>query len=78
MKQISKQLPSLDAAKWVSALLMVVIHTQPFRHYSEIVDFLTARVIAPVGISVFFCDFRIPFRSKVRNQRRNAEKQQNL
>lgn len=54
MKQISKQLPSLDAAKWVSALLMVVIHTQPFRHYSEIVDFLTARVIAPVGISVFF------------------------
>lgn len=49
-----KNITSLDAAKWISALLMVVIHTQPFRYYSEIVDFLTARVIAPVGISVFF------------------------
>lgn len=54
MEQAKKRLPCLDAAKWVSALLMIVIHTQPFRYYSEMVDFLTARVIAPVGISVFF------------------------
>lgn len=54
MEQARKRLPCLDAAKWVSALLMIVIHTQPFRFHSEMVDFITARVIAPLGISVFF------------------------
>lgn len=48
-----KTYDSLDAVKWVSALLIIIIHTNPF-HEIEILEFYTKDVIARIAVPLFF------------------------
>lgn len=48
-----KTYDSLDVVKWVSALLIVIIHTNPF-HGSELLEFYTKDVISRIAVPLFF------------------------
>lgn len=48
-----KTYDSLDVVKWVSALLSVIIHTNPF-HGSELLEFYTKDVISRIAVPLFF------------------------
>ena len=44
---------SLDVVKWVSALLIIIIHTNPFREI-EVLDFYIKEVLARIAVPMFF------------------------
>lgn len=45
---------SLDVAKFVFALLVIIIHTRPFSGLSDIIDFYLVDVIARIAVPLFF------------------------
>lgn len=45
---------SLDVAKFVCALLVIIIHTRPFKNLSDIIDFYLVDVIARIAVPLFF------------------------
>lgn len=45
---------SLDVAKFVCALLVIIIHTRPFSGLSDIIDFYLVDVIARIAVPLFF------------------------
>lgn len=54
-----KTYDSLDVVKWVSALLIVIIHTNPF-HGSELLEFYTKDVISRIAVPPVLRHFRLP------------------
>lgn len=48
-----KTYDSLDFIKWVSALLIVIIHTNPF-HGIEVLNFYIKDVLARIAVPLFF------------------------
>lgn len=44
----------LDVAKFICALLVIVIHTRPFCDISDILDFYVSDVIARIAVPLFF------------------------
>lgn len=45
---------SLDVAKFICALLVIIIHTRPFSVLSDIIDFYLVDVIARIAVPLFF------------------------
>lgn len=45
---------SLDVAKFVCALLVIIIHTRPFTGLSDVIDFYLVDVIARIAVPLFF------------------------
>lgn len=52
--QASPSLHSLDLAKFIGALLVIVIHTSPLAPYSPIADFYFRNVLARIAVPLFF------------------------
>lgn len=50
-----KQKSSLDIAKFICALLILIIHTNPFGSYSKILSFGFRNVICVIAVPFFFC-----------------------
>ena len=48
-----KTYDNLDVVKWLSALLIIIIHTNPF-HEIEIIEFFTKDVVARIAVPLFF------------------------
>lgn len=46
---------TLDAWKWLCALMVVVIHCKPLQPYSDLLNVLTAEGICRVAVPFFFC-----------------------
>ena len=46
---------ALDVMKWISAILVVVIHCKPFQPYSDFLNVLTAEGICRIAVPFFFC-----------------------
>lgn len=51
---LRRQFFSIDVAKFVCALLVIIIHTSPFSGTSDILDFYLSDVIARVAVPLFF------------------------
>ena len=49
-----KQFKSLDLAKFIAALLIIVIHTAPFRTYSSVITFGLRNIVCVVAVPFFF------------------------
>lgn len=50
-----KQHNSLDIAKFVCALLIIIIHTDPFGSFSNVLSFGFRNVITVIAVPFFFC-----------------------
>ena len=50
----AKHIFSLDAAKFICALLVIIIHTRPFSKLFDIIDFYLVDVIARLAVPLFF------------------------
>ena len=50
-----KQKSSLDIAKFVSAILILIIHTNPFGSYSKLLSFGFRNVVCVIAVPFFFC-----------------------
>ncbi len=49
-----KQYGALDLAKFIAAILIIVLHTGPFSSYSEVLDFGFRSIITVVAVPFFF------------------------
>ena len=49
----NKTYDSLDLAKWISAILVIVIHASPFQG-NEYIDFYIEEVISRIAVPLFF------------------------
>ena len=50
----SSRYDSLDLAKWICALLVIVIHTAPLSKVSTIGNFYFTNVLARIAVPLFF------------------------
>ncbi len=50
-----KQKSSLDIAKFVCAILVLIIHTNPFGSYSKLLSFGFRNVVCVIAVPFFFC-----------------------
>ena len=49
-----KQYKSLDVAKFISALLIIIIHTAPFSSYSKVLTFGFRNIVCVIAVPFFF------------------------
>ena len=49
-----KQYKTLDLAKFVCAILIIIIHTAPFSSYSNILSFLFRNIVCVIAVPFFF------------------------
>lgn len=54
MTATRKTYPNLDLAKFVGALLIIIIHTAPLQKISDLANFYTANVLARIAVPLFF------------------------
>lgn len=52
---VNKQKSSLDIAKFICAILILVIHTNPFGSYSNLLSFGFRNIICVIAVPFFFC-----------------------
>lgn len=50
-----RQKSSLDIAKFICALLVLIIHTSPFSSYSKLLSFGFRNVVCVIAVPFFFC-----------------------
>lgn len=50
-----KQKSSLDIAKFICAILILVIHTNPFGSYSKLLSFGFRNIVCVIAVPFFFC-----------------------
>lgn len=50
-----KQKSSLDVAKFICAIMILIIHTNPFGNYSKLLSFGLRNVICVIAVPFFFC-----------------------
>ena len=50
-----KRYSSLDIMKFISAILIIVLHTSPFSSYSKVLSFGFRNIITIVAVPFFFC-----------------------
>ena len=71
-----KQNRSLDLAKFVCAILIVIIHADPFGDYSKILSYGFRNIICTVAVPFFFISSGYIFISKINSLPTNEEKWQ--
>ena len=50
-----KQYNSLDLMKFISAILIIVLHTSPFQSYNALISFGLRNVVTIIAVPFFFC-----------------------
>lgn len=70
-----KQYNSLDIAKFVSAILIIIIHANPFSTYSSLLSFSFRNIIAVVAVPFFFVTSGFLFFTKLNTLCENEQKQ---
>ena len=69
-----KQYYSLDLAKFICAVLIIILHTSPFASYSGILDFGFRSIITVIAVPFFFVSSGFLFFEKMNslpNDKRN-------
>lgn len=64
MKKI-EQYNSLDLMKFISAILIIILHTNPFSSYSKIVSFGFRNIVTIIAVPFFFCTSGFLFFKKI-------------
>lgn len=54
MAEIRKQYHSLDLAKFISAVLIIVLHTGPLSSYSSVLHYGLRNIVTVVAVPFFF------------------------
>lgn len=72
---VRKQYNSLDLAKFVSAILIIIIHANPFTSYSSLLSFSFRNIIAIVAVPFFFVTSGFLFFTKLNNLGEDDQKQ---
>lgn len=60
-----KEYGALDLAKFIAAILIIVLHTHPFSSYSSVLDFGFRSVITVIAVPFFFITSGFLFCSKL-------------
>ena len=50
-----KQYKSLDLAKFICAILIIILHTAPFSSYSKVLTFGLRNIVTVIAVPFFFC-----------------------
>lgn len=64
MKKV-EQYNSLDLMKFISAILIIILHTSPFSSYSKIISFGFRNIVTIIAVPFFFCTSGFLFFKKI-------------
>ncbi len=71
-----KQNRALDLAKFICAILIVIIHADPFGDYSKVLSYGFRNIICTIAVPFFFISNGYIFISKINSLSTNEEKWQ--
>lgn len=55
MSSKMKQYNSIDAMKFISAVLIIILHTSPFASYSNLISYGLRNIVTIIAVPFFFC-----------------------